>query len=285
MSPDLHHLSGAYAVDALDDAERASFEQHLAACADCRAEVAELSAAAHSLGALTEVTPPASLRSSVLSGIARVRPLPPLHEDAGKPAPVVTAPAADSPATSLDDALAGTAGGAASGSTGPTSTEISGEPEPGTNVVPIRRRRTAWFAAAAAAAVVAIGGVAWSPWSDDSSSTSPMAQVVAASDAMRMTSAKGGMTAEVAYSRQLGKAAIDVTGLPPAPDGKTYQLWYVGPDQVARSAGLLDADAEGHGSLLLQGDANRAAAVGMTVEPAGGSARPTTDPVLVIALA
>ena len=281
MSPDLHHLSGAYAVDALDDAERASFEQHLAACADCRAEVAELSATAHSLGALTEATPPASLRSSVLSGIARVRPLPPLHEDAGTPAPVVTAPAADTPAGTLD----GNAGGPASAPTGPTSTEVSGEPEPDTNVVPIRRRRTAWFAAAAAAAVVAIGGVAWSPWSDDSSSTSPMAQVVAASDAMRMTSAKGGMTAEVAYSRQLGKAAIDVTGLPPAPDGKTYQLWYVGPDQVARSAGLLDADAEGHGSLLLQGDANRAAAVGMTVEPAGGSVRPTTDPVLVIALA
>ena len=93
------------------------------------------------------------------------------------------------------------------------------------------------------------------------------------------------MTAEVAYSRQLGKAAIDVTGLPPAPDGKTYQLWYVGPDQVARSAGLLDADADGHGSLLLQGDANAAAAVGMTVEPDGGSAQPTTDPVVVIALA
>ena len=77
MSPDLHHLSGAYAVDALDEAERASFEQHLAVCADCRAEVAELTATAHALGSLTEATPPPSLRSSVLSGIARVRPLPP----------------------------------------------------------------------------------------------------------------------------------------------------------------------------------------------------------------
>jgi len=282
MSPDLHHLSGAYAVDALDDDERASFEPRLAVCADCRAEVAELSATAHSLGALTEATPPASLRDSVLSGIARVRPLPPLHEDVAESAPVVTTPAAAAP----DDALAGTGAVTASGSTDPGSTESDDEAEADSNVVPIRRRRrTAWFAAAAAAAVIAIGGVAWSPWSDDSSSTSPMSQVVAASDAMRVTSSKGGMTAEVAYSRQLGKAAIDVTGLPPAPDGKTYQLWYVGPDHVARSAGLLDADAEGHGSLLLQGDANAAAAVGMTVEPAGGSAQPTTDPVVVIALA
>ena len=39
MNADLHHLSGAYAVDALDDAERAAFEEHLRGCADCRAEV------------------------------------------------------------------------------------------------------------------------------------------------------------------------------------------------------------------------------------------------------
>ncbi len=96
MSPDLHHLSGAYAVDALDDAERTSFEQHLAVCADCRAEVAELSATAQSLTALTEATPPPSLRASVLSGITRVRPLPPLTEDAGEPAPIDVAPTAPS---------------------------------------------------------------------------------------------------------------------------------------------------------------------------------------------
>ena len=54
MSPDLHHLSGAYAVDALDEHERTSFETHLAVCPDCRAEVAELTAAAHSLTALGE---------------------------------------------------------------------------------------------------------------------------------------------------------------------------------------------------------------------------------------
>ncbi len=43
---DLHGLSGAYAVDALDDLERARFERHLAECEDCRAEVASLVEAA-----------------------------------------------------------------------------------------------------------------------------------------------------------------------------------------------------------------------------------------------
>jgi anti-sigma-K factor RskA len=267
MSPDLHHLSGAYAVDALDDAERTSFEQHLAVCPDCRAEVAELSATAHSLASLAEATPPPSLRASVLGSIGQVRPLPPLTEDAGALAPAAPAPIAP-PAE-----VAGTG-----------SDDV--EPDAGGSVVPIRRRpRTAWFAAAAAAAVIAVGGLAWSPWSDDASSQSPMATVAAAADAQRVSSSNGSLTAQVAYSKQLGKAAIDVTGLPPAPEGKTYQLWYVGPDQVARSAGLLTADAEGNGSMLLQGDANAAAAVGMTVEPAGGSTQPTTDPLVVLALA
>ena len=285
MSPDLHHLSGAYAVDALDADERASFEQHLAECADCRAEVAELSATAHALSSTTEATPPASLRDSVLSGISRVRPLPPLTgEDAGArlsaepPGSVV--PSTAEPAADPSSPAAAETGPPVVGERGRGPSE-----DAGATVVPMRRRATTWFAAAAAAAVIAIGGLAWSPWSDDSASTSPVAQVAAAADAMRVSSTKGPLTAEVAYSRQLGKAAIDVKGLPPAPEGKTYQLWYVGNDQVARSAGLLTADAEGNGSMVLQGDPNAAAAVGVTVEPAGGSTRPTTDPLVVLALA
>ena len=31
---DIHALSGAYAVDALDELERVGFERHLAGCAD-----------------------------------------------------------------------------------------------------------------------------------------------------------------------------------------------------------------------------------------------------------
>src|SRR6478672_11779333 len=248
MSPDLHHLSGAYAVDALDDAERASFEQHLAGCADCRAEVAELSATAGSLASLAETTPPPSLRASVLSGIAQVRPIPPPTENVAAPA---------------DD-----------------------EPDAGGTVVPIRRRpRTAWFAAAAAAAVIAIGGLAWSPWSDDTGSQSPMAQVTAAADAMTVSTTKDGATAEVAYSKQLAKAAISVTGMPPAPDGMTYQLWYVGQGGTATPAGLLGVDAGGSGQALLTGQATPTDKVAMTVEPAGGSAQPTTDPLVVLSLA
>ena len=74
---DIHALSGAYAVDALDDIERAQFEQHLAACADCRAEVASLRETAALLAETARTTPPAALRDAVLAGITQIRPLPP----------------------------------------------------------------------------------------------------------------------------------------------------------------------------------------------------------------
>lgn len=74
---DIHKLSGAYALDALDDFERARFDQHLSTCDDCRAEVSGMRETAALLAETTTVAPPASLRVSVLAGISQVRPLPP----------------------------------------------------------------------------------------------------------------------------------------------------------------------------------------------------------------
>ena len=42
MSGDIHALSGAYAIDAVDNFERAQFERHLSGCVDCRLEVESL---------------------------------------------------------------------------------------------------------------------------------------------------------------------------------------------------------------------------------------------------
>lgn len=75
---DIHKLSGAYALDAVDDLERAAFERHLAECEDCRTEVASLRETTALLAESVAVTPPPSLRDSVLSGISQVRPLPPI---------------------------------------------------------------------------------------------------------------------------------------------------------------------------------------------------------------
>src|SRR5205085_621429 len=82
MTSDIHALSGAYAVDALDGDERAQFEEHLAGCADCRSEVESLREAAALLAETTATTPPAGLRDKLLSGITTLRPLPPEPSDA-----------------------------------------------------------------------------------------------------------------------------------------------------------------------------------------------------------
>jgi anti-sigma-K factor RskA len=78
---DIHALSGAYAVDALDELERAGFERHLAACAACRAEVSSLREATAAMGDGVALAPPPELRAAVLDGIGRVRPLPPAVVD------------------------------------------------------------------------------------------------------------------------------------------------------------------------------------------------------------
>jgi anti-sigma-K factor RskA len=77
VNSDIHALSGAYVVDALDDLERARFETHLADCADCREEVRTLSEATSLLAASASAAPPARLRDRILADIATVRPLPP----------------------------------------------------------------------------------------------------------------------------------------------------------------------------------------------------------------
>ena len=80
----LHALSGAYAIDALDDDERAVFERHLPNCLDCQREVASLREAAALMADLSAVTPPPALRASVLAGITKIRPLPPVTAERGE---------------------------------------------------------------------------------------------------------------------------------------------------------------------------------------------------------
>ena len=64
-------LVAAYALDALDDAERPAFEAHLEACADCQAALADLRRVTAGIGLASEPeTPPASLRDRVLTQAA-----------------------------------------------------------------------------------------------------------------------------------------------------------------------------------------------------------------------
>ena len=236
---DIHKLTGAYATDALDDLERARFEQHLAACPDCRGEVAELREAAARLAEVTATAAPDSLRRSVLTGISQVRPLPPR-------APQV-------------------------------------ETRP-TNNTPERR----WFpflVAAAVALLVGIGAAVTQPWADnDSRRLSAAEQVLQAPDAQKV-SVEIGETGEatVVRSKSKDRAVIITEDMAPAPEGRVYQLWFQDPDDGSMiPAGLMEQGEDQ--TVVLEGSAAEATAVGITVEPAGGSEEPSTAPIVVFDL-
>jgi anti-sigma-K factor RskA len=78
VSDDIHALVGAYALDAVDDLERAAFDRHLRDCEACRAEVAELHEAAARLADGTWSVPPPSLRENVMAEIATTRQVAPV---------------------------------------------------------------------------------------------------------------------------------------------------------------------------------------------------------------
>ena len=66
MTDDLHELTALYALDVLDREERARFEEHLAGCERCRAELDGLRSAAASLAFVEGPAPPEALRGRIL---------------------------------------------------------------------------------------------------------------------------------------------------------------------------------------------------------------------------
>src|SRR5687768_769168 len=76
-----HTLMGAYALDAVSEAERRVFEEHLEGCPDCVQELAELRETTALLAGEASVEPPAHLRDRVLAAVADTRQLPPETDD------------------------------------------------------------------------------------------------------------------------------------------------------------------------------------------------------------
>ena len=251
---EIHALSGAYAVDALDPAERLLFEQHLAACPDCRAEVDSLREAAAMLPEITLAEPPPGIRERLLADISTVRPLPPVVEPTPLP---------------LDDA--------------------PGQVVPA-QVVPLasRRRRFAPAMVAAAAVVALVGGgiVISQPWNDDSSNQ--QTTLTAADRVLQDPDAQhvlkefpDGATATLVRSEAEGKAVLLTKKMPPAPSGKVYELWLQVGGVMVPAGTMPDAADQ---TVLLEGDASGATAVGITVEPDGGSEKPTSAPIAMFEL-
>jgi hypothetical protein len=243
LRTDLHTLTGAYAVDAVEGPERDAFEHHLRRCRPCDNEVRSLAETATRLAVAVAERPPAGLRSRVLAATAVTRQLPP-------------APAA----------------------------------QPG------RPRRVAgpwvpWLATGVAVACLALavvfgvaGIAAQHRLAVVQAQGRAIAAVLAAPDArIASQSTSRGGTATVVVSRAEDTMVVSTSGLPPLPSSKVYQLWLIGPPRV-RSAGLLPLAVAGRTAPVLASGLRAGDQIGMTVEPAGGTSRPTTKPILLMSL-
>lgn len=110
-----------------------------------------------------------------------------------------------------------------------------------------------------------------------------IAAVQTAVDAKTVNTAKDGATATVTMSRTAGDMVFMSHGLKDAGDGRTYQVWLLGPGSTVRSAGTFDSDGKSSTTRLFRGPGT-ATAVAITEEPAGGSERPTTQPLMAMDL-
>jgi anti-sigma-K factor RskA len=111
-----------------------------------------------------------------------------------------------------------------------------------------------------------------------------IARVLAAPDARVLTSStSAGGTATVIVSPSERELIVTTAGLRPLPASKVYQAWLINPRRT-RPAGLLPAPRGGKTQPLLTTGVSTGDKLGLTVEPAGGTAKPTTTPILVIPL-
>jgi hypothetical protein len=92
-----------------------------------------------------------------------------------------------------------------------------------------------------------------------------------------------GGSGTVVASRSLGKAVIVMRGLPELSSARTYELWLMGP-RPPRPAGTVRPPAKGDPGPVLATGLGDATQIGITVEPAAGSQRPTTPPIFTATL-
>jgi anti-sigma-K factor RskA len=251
---DMHTLAGAYAMDAVPPADRAAFERHLASCEPCRQEVRGLMEAAAALAAATAVQPSAAFREATLRAAAQTRQLPPAR----------SAPPA--PWRALRRQGLGSRGW---------------------------RPRLGVALAGAVACVLAVAAIlagisAYSMHSrlnQDQGHDHAVAVVLGAPDARMMSApVTTGGTATVVMSHRERALVFTAADLRVLPSSESYELWLMGP-AGNKPAGMINMFGGGKmASPMVVSGLSSGDRVGMTVEPAGGSPRPTTPLVVVILL-
>lgn len=263
-----------YALGALDDDERASFEQHLATCAQCAAEVRELQEVAGLLAtAATPAAPPPALRDRILADARAVRPI--------------------------------SAASSRSQTTAAEPNEDSRARAPISATAPVRHSVLPWLAVAAA--IIAAVSISLRYRSERDTARVGFEQQIAS---MRATLDSTGAalanrdslianlvgpdvqavsvsgtgpqpSAKYFLDKRANRIVFVANALPPAKAGRIYQLWGIEAGRSPVSLGTFNTDSSGRALASLSVPAGlRIAVTAVTDEPSGGSAQPTTTPFL-----
>lgn len=244
----VHADAALYAVDALEAGERAVFELHLRGCADCQEEVAAFGEVGAHLASAAAVPPPPALREDVLAAVRGTRQ----ERQPG------------------------------------TQQEAPEDRDGAAPVSLVERRRSRprrrWLAAAAAA--VLLPGAALGGWAVGTQTEQREQQLVAqeqdrrnrllgAPDVTTRQLEVDGRPATLVVSAQEDAALFVASDLAGPGEGREYQLWLVQDETPVPDVCFGGGEVQ----VWLDGHVDRAGAVAMTVEPAGGSETPTL-PVL-----
>jgi anti-sigma-K factor RskA len=246
---ELMNAAGAYALGALAEPEKSEFEALMTESEQLRAEVTELMDTAVELGlSVAPVDPPPAMRARVLAAAASTPQLEPLES---------------------------------------TDHEIARRETPAELKARARWRTPLARLGAVAAAVALIVGLGFTvrfgiQAQADMATASQVNEIQAADDYQRESvEITGGGTATLVWSVALQRSALIVDGLTGLPAGSTYELWYID-GSGATPAGTFDVGDDGKRTVVLAGDMGLGDTIGVTVEPAGGSDTPSTDPVIVV---
>ena len=238
---ELRELLALEAVGALSDTERAELDDAIEGRPELRAELESLRGAAATMADAVSEPPPPSLRARVLDEIATT------PQEPAFPAPETTSVPEPPPAP----------------------------------VIPItsarRHRWVRWSAIAAAAAAVAIGVLVVSPFGSDDAGDH-VAEVLEDPNATTIE-----LTGELSGLRLVHSEAADATVLEgtgvPAPEGDdVFELWRIAgttPEPVIREF----RPEDGMVVELMEGVVPGDDVFAITIEPAGGSDEPTSEPV------
>ncbi len=257
ISPERLEQAAAYALGAMDPSERAGFEAELARSDALRREDEELRRVTGFMAlSVAQTPPPPRLRDRIMSNARAVRPLP-------------VAPS-----------------------------------EPGATPAPTPTRRSAlalapWLlAAAAVVGVVVLRGrvaqerdqrIALTHVTDSmrialAARDSVLATLLAPDvETVKLVATGKPPSARLYWNRATNQVILAAFALPPAPSGRTYQLWGIaGANAKPVSLGTFNTGPNGEGRLTAALPPGLSIAVGaVTEEPAGGSPQPTTQPFLV----